>query len=310
MSLLITLVGVALVVVAVRDVYQQLFRPSVGSVLSLWLMRAVWKGFRMVGRWRPVALELAGAAVLLSVIGTWASLVAVGSALIYWPHLPDQFLISTGLAPSENGGFLDALYLSLVTLTTLGYGDITPTSAWLRLIAPLEALIGFGLFTAVISWLLSIYPVISRRRTLAREITLLERGEREAGVAVESLGTQQAVRTLEELASEVTAVEGDLTQFPITYYFHNSEKRNSLPVALPYLLCPAERVGGEGSAPEVRLRAAMLRGAIEDFSNRVASKAFLGLPSASTWEALEAYAEDHLQGSDKASGHDGQRRSS
>ena len=45
----------------------------------------------------------------------------------------------------------------------------------------------------------------------------------------------------------------------------------------------------------VRLRAVMLRSAIEDFSNRVASKAFLGLEAASTDEVLWAYADDHLQ---------------
>lgn len=301
MSTALTLVGVALMAVALRDVFQELFRPSGGGVLSLWLLRFVWKGFRLVATRRPTLLELAGPVVLLAVIGTWTSLVTVGFALVYWPRLPASFLFSTGLEPSANAGFIDALYLSAVTLGTLGYGDITPTSDWLRLLAPVEAMIGFGILTAAISWVLSIYPTLSRRRSLVREIALLREGD--AGAAVERLDSAEMARILEGLTLRVAAVEGDLVQFPITYYFHNTEERNSLPALLPYLLRLAEKAGGEGSAPEVRLRAVMLRGAIEDFSNRVASKAFLGLEAASTEKVLWAYADDHLQTRREDPGH-------
>jgi hypothetical protein len=109
------------------------------------------------------------------------------------------------------------------------------------------------------------------------------------------------VQTLEELTSQVVAVDGDLAQFPITYYFHNGEERNSLPVALPYLLRLAERAGGEDSPPEVRLRAGMLRRAVEDLAERIASRTFLGLGGASTEEILKAYADDHLQNPEKGS---------
>ncbi len=295
MSTIVTLFGVALIAVALRDVFQELFRPSGGGVLSLWLMRLVWRGFRLAATRRSALLELAGPTVLLTVIGTWTSLVAVGFALIYWPRLPASFLFSTGLEPSANAGFIDALYLSAVTLATLGYGDITPASDWLRVLAPIEALTGFGILTAAISWVLSIYPVLSRRRSLAREATLLRKAEVDVGAAVERLGSEEAARTLQELASRMVAVEGELVQFPVTYYFHNAEESNSLPVALPYLLGLAEKAGGEELPPEVWLRAGMLRGAIEDFSNRVASKAFLGLEAASTEQVLRAYADDHLQ---------------
>jgi voltage-gated potassium channel Kch len=301
-STTITLFGIALIAVALRDIFQELFRPSGGGVLSLWLMRLVWKGFRLAATRRPALLELAGPAMLLAVIGTWSSLVAVGFALVYWPRLPASFLFSTGLEPSANAGIIDALYLSAVTLGTLGYGDIAPASEWLRLLAPIEAMIGFGILTAAISWVLSIYPVLSRRRSLVCEVALLRKVEQDVGTAVEHLGSGEVARIFEALTSRVTALEGDLVQFPVTYYFHNTEERNSLPAALPYLLRLAEKAGGEGSAPEVRLRAVMLRGAIEDFSNRLASKAFLGLEAASTEKVLWAYADDHLQARKKDPG--------
>lgn len=295
-TILSTLFGVALIAVALRDIFQELFRPSGGGVLSVWLMRIVWKGLKPAALRRPTLLELAGPVVLVAVIGTWVALVAVGWALVYWPHLPGKFLFSVGLDPSDNAGFVDALYLSLVTLATLGYGEITPTSNWLRVLAPIEALIGFGILTAALSWVLSIYPVLSHRRSVAREVTLLRESERDedAPTAIEHVSSLELTRILGELASRMVMVEVDLIQFPIAYYFHDGAERDALPLALPYLFHLAERVNGKEFPPEVRLRAKVLGGTIGDFSNRVASKAFLDLSGASTKEILEAYARDHL----------------
>lgn len=45
-------------------------------------------------------------------------------------------------------GFLNALYYSLVTFTTLGYGDMHPTG-WLKALSAIEALTG-AVFMALI----------------------------------------------------------------------------------------------------------------------------------------------------------------
>ena len=184
----------------------------------------------------------------------------------------------------------------MVTLTTLGYGDVVPTSDPLRVLAPLEGLVGFALLTAALSWVLSIYPALGRRRSLAREATLLKESEREVGETLERVGAQEAARVLGELAGRVVAVEGDLMQFPVTYYFHSTEERFSLPFVMSYLLHLAQRAGGERFQPWVRLRAGMLRGAIGDFSDRIGSKAFLDLHRALAEEVLKAYARDHFHG--------------
>ncbi len=101
---------------------------------------------------------------------------------------------------------------------------------------------------------------------------------------------------LGELAGRVVAVEGDLLQFPVTCYFHNTEERFSLPFVMPYLLHLAQRAGGDRFQPRVRLRAGMLRGAIGDFSESISPKAFLNLHGASAEEILKAYARDHFHG--------------
>jgi hypothetical protein len=49
--------------------------------------------------------------------------------------MPNGFRFDTGVKAA--GPFVNALNVSLVTLTTLGFGDITTTSYALRLILPL-----------------------------------------------------------------------------------------------------------------------------------------------------------------------------
>ena len=49
--------------------------------------------------------------------------------------------------------FSDALYFSTITLTTLGFGYITPTTQILRLVVAAEGLFGFFLFALLASML-------------------------------------------------------------------------------------------------------------------------------------------------------------
>ena len=304
MRLLLSLLGAALVLVAVRDVFDTLFHPSGRGVLSQVITGAVWRGFRRVATRRRAALELAGPVALLVVIASWGMLLAVGWALIFWPHLPGAFLFSPGLSPSAQGSFVDALYLSLVTLATLGYGDITPASGWLRVLAPLEALFGFALLTASLTWVISVYSTLSQMRSLAHEVTLVREAHSETGIDLGQVEASAAERTLSDLAAQLVAVESQLAQFPVAYYFHSSDERMELSAAVPDLLHLAE-TGGVSHSPGVRVSARMLRGAIDDFSAVLGSR-FLGLPAAKTEKILAAFARDNLRappdGSDSTPG--------
>ena len=53
---------------------------------------------------------------------------------------------------------------------------------------------------------------------------------------VGSANAAAAERVLGDLTSRLIAVETDLVQFPVTYYFHNSTERFSLPLAMPHPL--------------------------------------------------------------------------
>ena len=51
------------------------------------------------------------------------------------------------------GNFIDALYVSIVTFTTLGYGDITPNSSGMKLIMAIEGFIGVSFIAGLFLWI-------------------------------------------------------------------------------------------------------------------------------------------------------------
>jgi hypothetical protein len=284
-----TVAGGALIGLAARDVFDALFHPEGRSTLARGTMRAAWALLGRRGRGSR-GFVLAGPLGLVLVFATWAALLALGWTLVFLPHVPEGFHRSTGDAPESD--LIEALNLSLVTLTTLGFGDVTPAYPWLRLVVPLEALVGFGLLSASISWLLLIQPALGRRRSLAYEVALLRKAEEETGASVTGLDAEAADRILADLVSRLVAVERDLVNFPVSYYFAEADEKFSLAAAMPYLKQLAERGCEPGVAPRTRLRATMLRDAIDDFAATSAAR-FHRAASAGTEETLRAYARDH-----------------
>lgn len=247
-------------------------------------MGAVWRLSKLPRRLRPAA-TLTAPLAMAAVIATWAVLVVVGWALIYWPHLPGGFLYSPGLDPDANAGLADALYLSLVAVTTLGLGDIVPAGGWLRLAVPLQSLVGFGLLTAAVSWVLQVYPALSRRRVLAIEMALLRGAEQSAGPT-----SVVSPSLLEHLAAGLVQVRVDLTQYAETYYFKEGDSSASLSASLAYAGELAARTQASGRA-ELQLPATLLADAVDDLV-RVVGEQFLHVDG-SRADVMAAFAADH-----------------
>jgi hypothetical protein len=289
MTIAMTVAGVVLISLVVHDVFTVLFRPGAVGRFSGGLVRAVWTLLRHSHSRR--AMALAGPVALAAVASFWATLLVLGWTLIYLPHYPQDFIIGGGVEPPLVG----ALHVSLATLTTLGSSSAAPRVAWLQIVSPLEALIGFGLLTAAVAYLLQLYPVLSRRRSLAYEIHLLVDAERKLGVVVPEMEPGAASQLYGELASRLIAVDQDLVKFPIAYYFAESDPRFALSAVLPELVDLADRGVQAVNSNSVRLRASMLEEAIGDFARTVAMR-FLSGEDHTTAEVLDAFGRDHLHG--------------
>jgi len=65
--------------------------------------------------------------------------------------------LETGFTTSHEVSRHSLLYLSLITLTTLGYGDIVPVTPPARLVAALEATTGVLYIAITVARLVSAY---------------------------------------------------------------------------------------------------------------------------------------------------------
>jgi hypothetical protein len=79
----------------------------------------------------------------------------------------NSFSSASGLEPL---GFIDALYYSGGTGTVLGFGDITPQSPTWKILAFVEAGLGFALMTAIITYMLTVTNAVAERNALANEV--------------------------------------------------------------------------------------------------------------------------------------------
>jgi hypothetical protein len=293
---ILTVLGALLVLLALRDVFDTLFHPHGRGVVSETLTRGVWRATKRLVHGNHGLLSLAGPLAFIGVIAVWGALVVFGFALIIWPRLPEEFALNEGLDPARQGGFVDALYLSMVNLTSLGYGDIVPTSDLLRLLGPMETLIGLGLLTASISWILLLYRVLSDYRSLSHEIALLLEAERASASGLDEIDPSVAAGVLADLTSRVLPMRDHFVHSPIAYYFHPRDPRHALPVLLPGLLDAVERCSVPDRPAALRFQATMLGQALEDLLATIADE-FVRTPVRDPHQALAGYRRDHLWGS-------------
>lgn len=289
MGWLVTVVGVVLIVVALVDIFSTMWVPTGRGRLTRLLMVGVWRAVRGASRAVPLRglLDRAGPLAMIGVVLTWALLLLLGGALVYGPHLPDGFSYPPDANPADRSDVLDAVYISVVTMATLGFGDIVPSTAWLRLAVPVQALLGFVLLTAVVSWVLQVYPALARRRTLSLRLAMLERAC--AGDPARAEETSTRAQLLHGLAADVATARVDLSQYPETYYYRDAARRTSLPVALGFahvLACHAASAGRE----DVRLGGADLAEALDELADLLRVQfGFAG----DVGEVLRAFAVDH-----------------
>lgn len=76
-----------------------------------------------------------------------------------------MYLVEGSINPEAFGSIPRAMWWSVVTLTTIGYGDVFPTSLWGRMIAGLTAICGIGLIAAPTGILSAAFSdALARRR--------------------------------------------------------------------------------------------------------------------------------------------------
>jgi hypothetical protein len=287
-TITLTILGVVLILLAIRDVFHTLFNPSKHGDLSEWIARSIWRGIKHT---LPRHLNFAGPLAFVSVVLYWTVSVIFGFALIYFPRMSEAFTVGVGLNHSRYTSFVGALDASIGSLITLSTG-VYSTKPWMGLIMGTESIIGFGLLTASVSWILSIYPVLEHRKSLAHEASLMHFAEMKGIRRLRDVSESDLHSILLGFASQLTTSRNELIQFPITYYFHEQERETSLAGILPYLAdMAAQNVNRPGAAA---IAATALGGAVDDYLKVIAAL-FLDRRFTDRQEMLRAFAADHLR---------------
>jgi hypothetical protein len=271
--------GVVIVLVILLDAFETVVLPRRVQRhfrITAWFYRNTWRPWaRLISHIRSQTrresfLGYFGPLSMIGLLGIWACGLIFGFALLQYGGGEHLF---TGNQPIN---FRLLLYHSGETFFTLGYGDITPTSNFSRVLAVAEAGMGFAFLGVVIGYLPTIYSAFSRREI---EISLLDARAGSPPSATELL--TRAVNSLdqgtldglfhdwERWAAEI--LESHLS-YPVLSYYRSQHSNQSWLGALTVVLDATALViaGIDGvSSEQSRWTFRMARHAVVDLAQVV-----------------------------------------
>ncbi|MFE5836752.1 potassium channel family protein [Arthrobacter sp. NPDC056493] len=278
-----TATGAGLILLMLVDVFHTLLYPHGSGPVCRTIMHGFWRLSRLS---RTGSSSIAAPAAMAAVIGAWATMAVLGWAFLYLPHLPEGFIY--GDRVPRQADFPEAVYISMVTLSTVGFGEVVAGHPLLRLVSAAQAVMGFGLLTATVSWILQMYPALNRRRALAHQLNLFREAASPGGPSTITPG--HAAALLESLAGSVAAVSIDLLAFHETYYFQEVEQRGSLPATVTY----AQQLASEAKASDntdLQFAGRMLEAALDDLAKVLRGR--FGHAGTTSTEVFEHYSTHH-----------------
>jgi Ion channel len=276
MRFVVGLGGLALILLILADAFESVLLPrrvTHGYRLIRLFYRSTWGSWRATSsiissaRHRETFLSMFGPLSLLVLFGTWAVGLIVGFALVHGA-------LHTSLSTTRSGeSLLNFAYFSGDTFFTLGYGDLTPLSPTGKILAILEAGLGFGFLALIISYHPVLTQAFSRRETT---ISLLDaRGGSPPTASQILMRCRQSGRedVLNSFLTEWERWAAELLEnclsFPLLAYYRSQHDNQSWLAALTAILdtCALEICGhSDAGRYQARLTFAIARHAAVDIS--------------------------------------------
>ena len=242
-TLAYTALGTGLLLLIAYDIYATVLHASARyGPIGERLDRYVWRAARGIAKKfarerRHKILNWIGPLLLPLLAIIYVVLLIGAFALIYFPRMPSEFNVAPG---ADSPSWIEAIYFSGITLTTVGYGDIAPRSTAVRFLALGEAAAGFALISLTVTYLLSVYGALEKKRTVA--VSLHHQTGDAGGVAglivhhfVDGrfYGLREVLRTATRDVQQLLESHVD---HPVIHYFHPVDVYRSLPRVLFLLL--------------------------------------------------------------------------
>lgn len=234
--MLLLAVGISLILIGIADVFFTVLHPDGFGFLSSRLYYGLFVSIRLLTRslspkFRALGLSMAAPLMVPVTITVWIALVLTGYAFVYYAGMSSESFnfSSPGLEPSLG----EALYVSGTAISTLGFGDVTPSDGLYQTLAVSEALIGFGILTVSVSYVVGIYGVVQRLGVLG------------AGLLHQASDTAEPLSILAPhfpdgeprdidphimfLHRSLVELYEGLKRYPVLYYYHSRRAYRSLP---------------------------------------------------------------------------------
>ncbi|MGI8759067.1 MAG: potassium channel family protein [Acidimicrobiales bacterium] len=156
--------------VALVDLFLTTLHPDVDGPMAGAVQGGLWRlvvaGDRRRTQRRRL-MALAGPLMMVVTFAVWVLTFMLGFALMVWPFLGELFQSDPKLGSL---GFIDALYFSGTTVSTLGLGDVSPASRPLQLLTVVASLSGFSMLTGIVAYLLEVLGSLHSRVRLALRV--------------------------------------------------------------------------------------------------------------------------------------------
>jgi hypothetical protein len=233
---LYTTLGIFILLVVTNDIHRSILHSrGRNGPLSDRLCRLIWLAARKVSsrlsrQRRHRLLNQIGPLLMPILIVVFFIMVLVGFALIYVPRMPAEFFIE---GPAPRSPWFASIYFSGITMTTVGYGDVSPLSPEMRMVALLESASGFGFISLSITYLIAVYSALQQRSAAALSFYHHGGGAADAAelivhhfVAGRFYGLEA---TLGTAARDLHVILELHIEHPIIHYFHPPQVYKGLP---------------------------------------------------------------------------------
>ena len=231
-----TVAGLALIFIGLADVFFTVLHYDGFGFLSSRLYNNLFNVFRFVTRpmpprYRALGLSLAAPLMVPVTITAWILVISFGYALVYYDSIDAKtfYFSSPGLEPT----FLEALYLSGTAISTVGFGDITPQNTVYQLITISEALLGFGVLTLAITYVIGVYGVLQQLGVLAAGLHhQAQNTDNPWSILAPHFQGGEPVALdahLMELHRALVELYEGVRRYPVVYYYHSRRAYRSVP---------------------------------------------------------------------------------
>jgi hypothetical protein len=259
--------GTLILLILFRDVVITVFHPEgYGGPLFNLLRRCVWGAFRPIGRradgsLRTDLLSMAGPILVVLTPATWLLTLVVGFALIYLPWVLELVEI-----PGQEGpAWAEAIYHSLNASSTLGLGDVHARHMLLRWLTAVQALAGFGLVTAALSYFMAVYRELPVMRTAAMEMSERLAPEDVVAAIDDEDQREEWDQWFDNIARSLFHLRLALAQYPILHYFRPRRFSDEFLLPLGRLLEVTRELDAQHGPAAQRTALKALVGGLHDY---------------------------------------------